>query len=79
MTGLTIEIEKRRNGNGYLKGDISYSGVSKVLGCAYPTAKRKCKKNNFSVSESFQIFNKLFKTTKNNEFDAYKYLFTEQE
>lgn len=78
MTGLNIEIEKRKNGKHYLKNDVSYSGIAKVLDCSYPTAKRKCDLNYFTVSEALLIYNKLFKTSKGNEFDAYKYLFTEQ-
>ena len=80
MTGLEKEIEKRREGRTNLSGNfLSYSGISKVIGCSYPTAKRKVRLNSFTVREALTIFERLFKTSDTNKFDAFTYLFTIQE
>lgn len=80
MTGLGLEIEKRKELSKFIKHNeiISIPNVAKILNVSYNTVKRKIATGDFSVEEALKVFDTIpFKTK--DKFEAFKYLFTNQE
>lgn len=79
MIGLEKEIELRRKSKILERNElISYSSIAKIIKKPYNTTKRKIKNGVLTVDEAFDIYNNLNFKAK-SEFDAFKYLFTEQD
>ena len=76
MTGLQIEIEKRKDKKISSRDEqISIRGISNILNKSFQCVKNKVQKNNFYVDEALLIVNQF--STK-DKFEALEYLFTEQ-
>lgn len=79
MIGLEKQIEARRIGiNLDVKEPMSYTNISKIINKPYTTTKRKIQKGTFTVREAIDIYKSLRFKAKDN-FEAFEYLFTEQE
>ena len=79
MIGLKKELMKVGGTRMMARNNIkSIIGISNLLGCAYGTIKRKIDGNTFTTQESIAILTVLFPEMENN-FEFYKYLFTEGE
>lgn len=79
MIGLKKQIEARRVGvNLDMKEPISYTNIARIINKPYTTAKRKIDNGTFTVSEAIDIYKNL-KFKAKNDFEAFEYLFTEQE
>lgn len=78
MTGLQIEIEKRRLGKSPSGEKFSITNIHKLLGIAYTTTQRKLEDNKFTTEESLAIFHSLVPTN-NQTLEMYEYLFTKQD
>ena len=79
MIGLEKEIESRKTGGKLKKNDvITYVNISKIINKTYTTVVNKTKNANFSVEEAIKIYEKLGFKSK-NDFEAFKYLFTNQD
>ena len=78
MTGLQIEIMKRKHGKKSTPEEkFSITKIANLLGTSYMSIKRKLEKNNFEVEESLAIFKTLIPTDKQT-LPMYEYLFTNQ-
>ena len=77
MTGLQIDIEKRRLKKSPSGEKFSITNIYKLLGSNYVTTQRKIEKNVFTTTESLAIFFSLIEPSQQT-FDMYLYLFTEQ-
>ena len=77
MTGLQIEIEKRKvkGVSPYLE-PISVGGIATLLNITYNGAKRKLKYNYFTIDEATKILENFFKVS--DKYESLKYLFIEQ-
>lgn len=79
MIGLEKQIEARRVGiNLEAKEAISYTNIASIINKPYTTAKRKIQNGTFTVREAIDIYRNLHFKAK-NDFEAFEYLFTEQE
>lgn len=79
MIGLEKQIEARRVGIHLdTKEPISYTNISGIINKPYTTTKRKIKNGTFTVREAIDIYKSL-KFKSKNDFEAFEYLFTEQE
>ena len=79
MIGLERQIEARRVGVHLdTKEPISYTNISNIINKPYPTTKRKIKNGTLTVREAIDIYKGLRFKAK-NDFEAFEYLFTEQE
>lgn len=78
MTGLQIEIEKRRLGKSPSGEKFSITNIHKLLGIAYTTTQRKLENNTFTTNESLAIFFSLIEPNQRT-LEMYVYLFTEQD
>lgn len=79
MIGLKKEIEKRKDIMTLKKYNemVSVANVAKILNIYYNKAKRKIDNGSFTVREALDVFEAIpFKAK--DEFEAFKYLFTEQ-
>jgi hypothetical protein len=79
MIGLEKEIELRRTS--VLLGrkePMSYTNIAKIINKTYNTAVNKTKSASFTVEEAVKIYEGLGFKSK-NDFEAFKYLFTEQD
>lgn len=78
MTGLQIEIMKRKHGKKSTPEEkFSITKIANLLGTSYMSIKRKLEKNNFEVEESLAIFKTLIPVD-NQTLPMYEYLFTNQ-
>ena len=80
MTGLQEQINKNFKGKKLDTAEntpLTYTGIYRLLGCSYSTAKRKVKENYFTVSEAIALFELLF-DSENLNFEYFKYLFTDK-
>lgn len=78
MTGLEIEIEKRKIGKKSKVGEkFSTKFISGLIGCTLPTTTNKLKNNTFTVEEAFAIFKTLIAPNLQT-IDMFEYLFTTQ-
>ena len=72
MTGLGLEIEKRKELSKFIKHNeiISIPNVAKILNVSYNTVKRKIATGDFSVEEALKVFDTIpFKTK--DKFEAF--------
>lgn len=79
MTGLQKELQKSKRGKVFICSEINsktYTGIAKILGLTYPTAKRKVENNSFTIDEAMSIYTILF--AEHNDFNYFKYLFTNE-
>ena len=80
MTGLQEQINKNFKGKKLDTAEntpLTYTGICRLLGCSYSTAKRKVNENYFTVSEAIALFELLF-DSENLNFEYFKYLFTDK-
>lgn len=78
-TGLEKQIEARRMGVLLDKKEpISYSNIALIIHKPYNTTKRKIQNGTLTVAEAIKIYKDLGFKAKST-FDAFEYLFTEQE
>lgn len=79
MIGLLKEIELRKKSK-FLdrNGQLTYVNISNIIDKPYNTTKRKIENGSFTVEEAFKIFRGIGFKCK-SEFEAFEYLFTEQE
>lgn len=77
--GLKKQIEARRVGIHLdAKEPISYTNIANIINKPYTTAKRKISNGTLTVQEAIDIYKSL-KFKAKNDFEAFEYLFTEQE
>lgn len=78
MTGLQIEIEKRKHGKKSLPEEkFSITYIANLLGINYMTVMRKLKDNTFLGDEERAIFYSLIERDKQT-LEMREYLFTKQ-
>lgn len=79
MIGLQKEMELRKKSK-FMDRDaqISYVNISKIINKPYNTVKRKIETASFSAVEAIKIYKTIGFKAK-SDFDAFEYLFTNQE
>lgn len=78
MTGLQIEINKRKHGKKSMPDEkFSAQHIAKLLGISYMAVMRKLKENMFWGDEERAIFYSLI-PKENQTLETREYLFTEQ-
>lgn len=77
MTGLQIEINKRKFKKSPAGEKFSISYIYRLLGTYYLDVQRKLEDNKFTTTESLAIFHSLIPQEKQS-LEMYEYLFTEQ-
>lgn len=78
MTGLQIEINKRKFKKSPSGEKFSVSYIYRLLGTYYLDVQRKLEDNKFTTEESLAIFHSLVPTN-NQTLEMYEYLFTKQD